>query len=208
MEKSIRKLIQDGENNQVEFKKTISSLHKIAKTISSMANSLGGSLFIGVNDQGLLVGAEVSEERYMIEEACSFYIKPAIEVEFQEYTDSTDKTILLVKVPNSEQKPHACLSTENEWQYYIRNHDQSVKASPLVVKTLQKSEIEQEVVLSEKETILHNYLRKRNKITLLQCASLLKASKRNARRILIEGVKNGQLYEHTYESTVFYTLVN
>jgi predicted HTH transcriptional regulator len=46
----IFKLIAEGEGDTLDFKKTISSASKIAKTIAAFANHKGGRLLIGVND--------------------------------------------------------------------------------------------------------------------------------------------------------------
>ncbi len=214
MEKYIRDLIRKGENGQIEFKKTISSLHKIAKTISSMANSHGGTLLIGVNDQGLVVGASVDEELYMLEQATVWYIKPAIRLQIEESTDEHENTILVVKIPNSDQKPHACLNADNNWAFFIRSQDKCVQASDLVIKALRAllpdSEEEAQNEITEPPTpnqlMLQDYLGKRKRITLPEYAKLINVSKRRAYRILIELVRDGKLYEHTYEKAVFYTL--
>lgn len=211
MEKYTRDLIRQGENTQVEFKKTITNLHKIAKTISSMANTLGGTILIGVDDNGTIVGTDAEEDRYMLEQASSWYIKPEIALEVDEQLDDKGRLVLLVKVPNSVQKPHACLSQEEEWKFYIRSGDKSVQASDLVVKALKASvpvpEEPEEELSTFNEQALIMFLKAKKRITLQQYAKLINVHKRRANRILIQLVQRGKLHEHTYEKTTFYTLV-
>jgi predicted HTH transcriptional regulator len=52
----IFKLIAEGENDTLDFKKTISSASKIAKTMTAFANHKGGRLLVGVNDNKTISG--------------------------------------------------------------------------------------------------------------------------------------------------------
>lgn len=67
--KEIKKLIETGENQQVEFKSTLrwdlrqSKTNKaleytVAKTIAGFMNTQGGHLFIGIDDDGNLLGLQ------------------------------------------------------------------------------------------------------------------------------------------------------
>lgn len=215
MEKHVRDLIRQGEGTEVEFKTTVSSLAKIAKTISSMANTAGGILLIGVNDQGHVVGVEAEEERYMLEQASNWYIKPTISLEIDEFANDKGKVVLQVTIPNSTDKPHACLNTNHEWQYYIRSSDKSVLASDLVIKSLKHhidqnepdQEPEQSRQLTYNEQALVGFLKVKKKITIAQYAKLVNISKRRASKLLIDLVRDGHLFEHDYEKVIFYTLV-
>ena len=61
--KTIENLIQEGENNKVEFKSTLhigptNFNEKIAKTICAFSNSNGGVLFIGIRDDKAIEGLD------------------------------------------------------------------------------------------------------------------------------------------------------
>jgi ATP-dependent DNA helicase RecG len=49
-------LSQQGENNAVEFKSAGVSVDGLAKEIVAFANTLGGSILIGVEDDGSISG--------------------------------------------------------------------------------------------------------------------------------------------------------
>ena len=82
---NIRKLIFEGEGVSLDFKKTITSCEKIARTMVSFANNKGGRLLIGVADDGTIKGVKSDdEERYMITRAAHLFAKPALEPIFEE----------------------------------------------------------------------------------------------------------------------------
>src|ERR1700761_904689 len=97
----IKKLIFEGEGVALDFKKTISSCEKIARTMTAFANNKGGRLLIGVADDGTIKGVKSEdEERYMITRAAHLFIKPALEPEFEEvYVD--DKLVVIVNIEGS-----------------------------------------------------------------------------------------------------------
>ena len=76
----IQQLIAKGESDTLDFKKTISSASKIAKTMSSFANHKGGRLLVGVNDNGTISGVRSEDEKYMLDLAASFFCKPEIKL--------------------------------------------------------------------------------------------------------------------------------
>src|SRR3954467_11598225 len=93
---NVKKQIFEGEGVTLDFKKTITSCEKIARTMVSFANNKGGKLLIGVLDDGTIKGVKSEdEERYMITRAAHMFIRPALEPIFEEiYVD--DKLVLVV----------------------------------------------------------------------------------------------------------------
>ena len=114
---NIKKQIFEGEGVSLDFKKTITSCEKIARTMVSFANNKGGRLLIGVADDGTIKGVKSEdEERYMITRAAHMFTKPALEPSFEEvYVD--DKLVLVVKIAASDTKPHYALDENKKWWY-------------------------------------------------------------------------------------------
>jgi len=56
--KRIEQLIAQGEGPMLDFKKEISSVHRIAKSMVAFANHHGGTLLVGVNDNGSINGVK------------------------------------------------------------------------------------------------------------------------------------------------------
>src|ERR1700710_24501 len=159
---NIRKLIFDGEGVSLDFKKTITSCEKIAKTMVSFANNRGGRLLIGVADDGTIKGVKSEdEERYMITRAAHMFARPALEPIFEEkYVD--DKLVLIVDIEPSTTKPHYALAEDGKWWVYVRVKDKSVLASKIVVDVLKRSSDNNGVFIeySAKEKALLEYLGK------------------------------------------------
>ena len=113
MKHHIRSLIESGESQTLDFKFEISDSKKIAKTFVAFANTDGGTLLIGVKDNGSIAGVRSEEEYCMIEAAAKMYCKP--EVGFQTRRWNIDgKTILELNIPKSSQKPHYALTEEKK----------------------------------------------------------------------------------------------
>ena len=203
----VKQMILEGESVNLDFKRTITSCEKIAKTMVSFANNKGGRLFIGVADDGTIKGVKSEdEEKYMIEKAATFYAKPMLEPIFEEiYID--EKLVLVVDILMSEQKPHYSLSEDKKWWVYIRVKDKSVLASKIVVDVLRKEYQEEGVLInySSKEKALLEYLEANEKITLKEYCNLINISRRRASRILVNLVLSGVIRVHSSEKTEFYT---
>ena len=204
---NIKRLIFEGEGVSLDFKKTITSCEKIAKTMVSFANNKGGKLLIGVLDDGGIKGVKSEdEERYMITKAAHFYAKPALEPIFEEvYID--DKVVLVVEIEPSDTKPHYALGDDGKWWVYIRIKDKSVLASKIVVDVLKRADNNDGVLIeySSKEKALLEYLDQNERITIKQYCELLNMSRRRAQRIVVNLVLSGVIRVHTTEKEEFYT---
>ncbi|HEC92018.1 MAG TPA: ATP-binding protein [Candidatus Atribacteria bacterium] len=56
----IKKIIEKGESERVEFKKSTAQLEKALKSICAFLNHKGGVIYFGI-DNGKVVGQEVSD---------------------------------------------------------------------------------------------------------------------------------------------------
>ena len=204
---NIRKLIFEGEGVSLDFKKTITSCEKIARTMVSFANNRGGRLLIGVADDGSIKGVKSEdEERYMITRAAHLFAKPALEPIFEEvYFD--DKLVLVVEIKQSEEKPHYALADDGKWWVYIRVKDKSMLASKIVVDVLKRSSKTDGVLISysEKEQALLKYLDINPRINIKEYCELLKISRRGAQKIVVNLALSGVIRIHTTEKEEYYT---
>lgn len=100
-EDKIRAVIKKGENEEVEFKENIGNLQSISKVICSFANTRGGVLFIGVDDNGIVKGIELDSD--IVQQKISsiidvIYPSPIMNIE-QYGLDGTTIFIVIVKRP-------------------------------------------------------------------------------------------------------------
>lgn len=198
-----------GEGTTLDFKKTITNNEKIAKSLVAFANNKGGQLLIGVADDGSIKGVKSEdEERYMITKSAHQFCKPAIEPEFEEiYVD--DKLVLVVKIAESDTKPHYALDENKKWWVYYRVNDKSILASKIIVDVIKKSNKTngEFITYTEQEKKLFEHLSLEGRITLKQFSKLTRSSYRQAQKILVSLILSGVIKPHTSDKEEFFTTV-
>lgn len=117
--KRIQNLIDQGEGAMLDFQKEISNVHRIAESIVSFANLHGGTLLVGVNDDGTISGIKTEEEKFMLEKAAEFFCTPPIELIIHEW-NLRGKMILEVIIPEGRDKPYYAIDEEGKKWVYVR----------------------------------------------------------------------------------------
>jgi len=207
---NIRKLILQGEGTTLDFKKTITSNEKIAKSLVAFANNRGGQLLIGVADDGSIKGVKSEEEeKYMIIKSAHQFCKPALEPEFEEiYVES--KLVLVAKIAKSNTKPHYALDENKKWWVYFRVKDKSILASKIIVDVLknEQSENGQLITYTTHEQKLLKYLEQEGRITLKQFSKLTRCSHKQAQKIMVSFILADLIQPHTSEKEEYFTLTD
>lgn len=126
----LKKRIAEGEGIHLDFKFRIDDQKKIARTLSAFANSEGGSLLIGVKDNGKIAGTNPEEEYYMIEGAASLYCNPPVRFESKVWQEE-HHLVLEISVPKSKEK-HKSKDEEGQWKFYHRIDDHTLLANRIV----------------------------------------------------------------------------
>lgn len=205
---NIKRLILQGESTTLDFKKTITNVEKIAKSLVAFANNKGGQLLIGVADDGSIKGVKSEdEERYMITKSAHQFCKPAIEPEFEEvYVD--DKLVLVVKIAASDTKPHYAMDENKKWWVYYRVNDKSILASKVIVDVIKKSVDDNDNLIryTDQEQKLFEYLAAEGRITLKQFSKLTRASYRQAQKVLVSLILGGIIKPVTSEKEEYYII--
>ncbi|OHX66077.1 AlbA family DNA-binding domain-containing protein [Flammeovirga pacifica] len=205
----LRQLIQKGESRNLEFKQRVTKPERFAKTVSSIANTQGGILLVGVNDDHSISGIDPFEEQYVSEEIIKFNIHPPLAIKYATI-ETDDGLVLMLKIPNSDFKPHRALSKKGEWQTYVRFNDKSVLMSErqqrLQTRGITNALRPIKRKLSRQEKSLLVYLHENEKITLKKFCQLVNFSERRARKTLNDLLHFGLLREHTFEKSIFYSL--
>lgn len=205
--KRIYNLIGQGEGEMLDFKKEISSVHRIAKTIVSFANHFGGTLLVGVNDDGRISGVKAEEEKFMLEEAAQYYCMPPIHLDLHVW-EIGGKSVLEVIIPKGDNKPYSAIDETGKKWVYIRHRDQSLLASKIVVDVLKRQNSSHSTIIkySDKEQALLEYLKVNPRITLKEYCKMLNLSRRRASSILVNLVSIGVVRVHQTERPEYYTL--
>jgi Predicted transcriptional regulator containing an HTH domain and an uncharacterized domain shared with the mammalian protein Schlafen len=188
----IKRLIGEGEHQQLDFKFEISDSRKIAKTLVAFANTDGGKLLIGVKDNGNIAGVRSEEEYYMVEAAASLYCKPPLAFETRKWTVD-GKTVLEVTIPKSLNPPHYAEVEPRRWMAYIRVKDENILANSVMLKVW-KRRLKKDGILiefTEKERLLLNYLDSNSYISLSKFSKIGLLSKHEAENILANLISLG-----------------
>ena len=119
---SVLSLIAQGESKTLEFKRELPRFEQIAKTVIAFANTSGGKLLIGVDDNGSLVGVDadsVLDIQDRIYASLYEQIHPTLRPEI--YTSHVeDKLILIVEVFRGQSLPYFLKSKGKAEGVYIR----------------------------------------------------------------------------------------
>lgn len=109
---NISELLKQGENAAIEFKEIVARPESLAKEIVAFANTQGGTLLLGVSDEGKIVGINDynNYEEYLANIARNNVI-PAIDIKFENIIVE-NKTIIAVSIPKGKDKPYQTLSNQ------------------------------------------------------------------------------------------------
>lgn len=165
----IHNLIREGEGQKIEFKFEIADAKKIARTLVAFANSSGGTILIGVKDNGAIAGIRSDEEYYMLDAAATMYCKP--QVPFRPYLHDLDgKMVLEVVIEKSKDVLHSAPDKEGNYKVYIRKDDENLLPGGIFLK-IHSRRLEGkgvQIEYTEKERFLLQHLMNNESITLNQ----------------------------------------
>lgn len=124
-ELELKELISKGEGFHLEFKEETVSNETIKKTIVCFANTDGGKILIGVNNDGTIVGVTNPDAKMLnIENLAYNNCEPPITI-LQETVVSEGKTVIVVNIPKGFQRPYRT----NDGKYFIRSTNRCRDAS-------------------------------------------------------------------------------
>ena len=135
--KSLRKAIAEGENDRVEFKAGFD--RETIQSLVAFANTRGGCVIVGVDDQGTVHGIQTGQETIQnwlnqIKQATSPSIFPDIDLGTE-----NDKTIAVLSIQEYPVKPVSCKGRCFK-RIKNSNHQMSIsEISNLYLKTMNTS---------------------------------------------------------------------
>jgi predicted HTH transcriptional regulator len=133
----LRKLVSAGEGQHLEFKRKAAFPDKVVRELIAFANSGGGVLLVGVDDDGNLAGLKYPEEEWLVVEKELGNCRPAIPLKHQIIRIDAKRFILQINVEASPQRPHY-YTKEGAKLYFVREGDQSLRASRELVEVIRR----------------------------------------------------------------------
>jgi predicted HTH transcriptional regulator len=206
--KKILELIEMGEGLHVEYKQRFSTHEKIAKSIIAFANTSGGVILIGVDDDKSIYGIESEKsDTELVKETAEKFCVPPVICNINSY-EIENKEVMAVDIPESDIKPHRIQDYKsyldlNSAQVYVRVNDKSVLASKEMIKLLQTRQSNKSLVnysVGNNEKIVFEYLEKNEKISVKELSKIANISDRRASRTLVKLVRANLLLIHVKDN--------
>lgn len=195
-------LVAEGEGLHIEFKRLIHSAPKIARSISALANTAGGTILVGVDDDRRIVGIQSEKEMlHFIDEALRYHIEPTPQLNVR-FVEFKRRLVLLIDIPESPERPHFHIEsllhrdtgkTSTERRIFLRegSHNKAAGEDRIALMLSAKEPIR--MSFTNRERQLLDYLDTHELITAEQFAENACIPTREARRILVSLVQSGAL---------------
>jgi ATP-dependent DNA helicase RecG len=126
MAKSLSEVIQSGEDSAVEFKSAEFRNDSLAKEIVAFSNMSGGSIFIGVEDNGMVSGVPANGIEERVINICRNLVEPSVIPEIYSHLSTSGAKVLEVRIPKGIFKPYKVKNTN---RFYVRIGSVSIEPS-------------------------------------------------------------------------------
>jgi predicted HTH transcriptional regulator len=206
--RELLELIEEGENIQCEFKRKFSTPEKIAREMLAFANTKGGYLLFGVDDNKKIIGVESEKETTeLVKDTALNYCEPPINY-IIEYKEINGKEIVIVEVSESKTKPHRLQDYQKSFDINtaivpIRVNDKSVQASKEMIRIFRaqaNQSVLKKYIIGPNEKAAFEFLAKNEKISVKELSSLVNISERRSSRTLVKMVRANLLMIHTKDN--------
>lgn len=182
----IRKLVLEGEGQHLEFKRKAAHPEKIVREFIAFANTDGGTLLVGVDDDGSIPGLKYPEEEiHVITAALQQTCRPLLVYQESVLPVSENRSVIRYDISPSEKLHFQILDKTRET--FVRVQDMSIKASAEMQEIIRRSKKKRDVrfVFGDAEKNLMGYLEQNPQITLPQYIKFSGLNRFRASRKLI-----------------------
>ena len=206
-------MIRSGENIQVEFKRQIPKLDRLAKSISAFSNSAGGTLFFGVNDDGGFHGLEhVEGTEELVTQVAQFNCNPPVETKTHFWEPLRNIHILVVEVPEAEEKPVYAINPndpKDAWPFF-RSDKENLPLDRKSLKTMCRTTsvpLEEDLKNLDKHAhLILTRLKEHPRQTAAQLAKGCNIGVHRAKKIIVKLEQNGWIHSFFNEKRREYSL--
>lgn len=179
--------VAGGEGLHLEFKRRVSDPEKIVRELVAFANTEGGTLLVGVADDGSIPGIKYpDEESFVIRQAIQKHVRPALRYTEELIPVAPARYVLAYHIKAGKRLPYQ-VRNMNGFACYIRVNDKSLKASAEMKAILRQRHRRRNMLIryGEHEQALMQYLAQNRFITLQDFSALTRLPRRKAARKLV-----------------------
>jgi ATP-dependent DNA helicase RecG len=119
-------IIRSGENSVIEFKNDAVENHRVARELVAFLNAFGGTLLLGVEDDGSISGITRADIGEWVTNLCRDKIRPEVIPRIEVVRDVEPGKHVAVVMVESGYTVH-CRWHNNSRDYFIRVNDQTQK---------------------------------------------------------------------------------
>ncbi len=105
----LRSLVDLGKDSTRQFKADMKNVDSLASEMAAFANCEGGTIFIGVADDGSIPGLnarEVKRLNQLISNAASQHVRSPLTVQTRNLTIGDDHVVIILAIPKGQDKPY------------------------------------------------------------------------------------------------------
>ena len=98
-----------GEDSRRQFKRDVTNADSLAAEMAAFANSEGGTIFLGVADDGSLPGlsrADVARINQLIGNAASQHVRSPLTVQTENIGVGNERVVIVLTIPKGQDKPY------------------------------------------------------------------------------------------------------
>ena len=178
MELSLKEIIKLDKSQKLDFSSSLNDSKKIAQIMCSLANSVGGSFFIGIKENGKISGINPSEEIENAQEIAANLCQPKLLFETQIWQENF-RLVLEIKIQPNSEKNSLAKDENNEWRKFIRINQHTLKETKILEKisTLEKKNVSKPEILNDYESEFLSFFQKDTQISLSQLYAKSKLNK-------------------------------
>ena len=207
----LKKLVAQGEGVALEFKRKANFPEKIMKEVVAFANTHGGKLLIGVDDDGSIPGLKyASEDEFVLRNAIEKYCHPAVSYELEKIVVSPNRHVLSFQIHPHAEKPVFVIYNfkRKTGVCYVRVVDRSIQASREMRNVLKGMSHQWEIHFEygENERALMRYLATHARIDVETYAAIAAVPLQTASETLVRLTLANVLRIHPDEGKDFFTV--
>lgn len=133
METNLKERIKNGKSQTFDFVSSLNENAISAQLITSFANSEGGSLFVGIKENGKIIGINPNDEILLLEDVLKTYCKPQLKLESEIWQEDF-RLVLEIKIPKNLARNSFAFANDKTWKTYFRANQLTLPTNKIIEK--------------------------------------------------------------------------